>query len=121
VQTIVNYCRKFNQAPPFIALGFAAYLLFMKAVKQENGKYYGERKGVPYPIQDDKAAYFFEAWQLVQTQSEASVSGFVSKVLSDVSLWGTNLNELPGFAQAISTHLLAILQKGVKAVVQEVV
>ncbi|QHT70146.1 tagaturonate reductase [Rhodocytophaga rosea] len=119
VQTIVNYYQKFNQAPALISLGFAAYLLFMKAVKQENGKYIGERKGVPYPIQDDKAAYFFEAWQPVQSQDASSVSEFVSKVLADITLWGTNLNELPGFRQAIAEKLLAILNEGVKEVVQE--
>jgi tagaturonate reductase len=119
VQTIVNYYRKFNQVPRLIALGFAAYLLFMKAVKEENGKYFGERNGLLYPIQDEKAAYFYTAWQSVQIYSTNSIGEFISQVLADTSLWGTNLNNLPGFAQAIAIQLSAMLQKGVKAVVEQ--
>jgi tagaturonate reductase len=94
-------------------------LLFMKAVKEENGKYFGERNGLLYPIQDEKAAYFYTAWQSVQIYSTNSIGEFISQVLADTSLWGTNLNNLPGFAQAIAIQLSAMLQKGVKAVVEQ--
>ena len=55
---------KNNDSPPeLFALGFAAYLYFMKAVKETNGKFYGELNGKHYPIQDDVAAIFMKRWE----------------------------------------------------------
>jgi tagaturonate reductase len=119
VQTILNYYQKFNKAPRLFALGFAAYLLFMKVVKEENGKYHGERNGNLYPVNDDFAAYFYKAWQGVDTGNKESIQAFVQVVLSDTSLWGNDLSALAGFADAISQNLSAMLERGVKAVVQE--
>jgi tagaturonate reductase len=119
VQTILNYYQKFNKIPRLFALGFAAYLLFMKVVKEENGKYYGERKGKPYPVNDDFAAFFYKAWQNIDTGKEEKIQEFVKNVLSDIELWGTDLSNLQGFTQAVSHNLWAMLQQGVKAVVQK--
>jgi tagaturonate reductase len=119
VQTILNYYDRFNKVPGLFALGFAAYLLFMKAVKEENGKYYGERSGKPYLINDDFAAYFYKAWQGINITKAKSIQGFVTSVLSDTALWGTDLSKLKGFAETVSQHLVAMAKKGVKAVVEE--
>jgi tagaturonate reductase len=119
VQTILNYYQKFNKIPRLFALGFAAYLLFMKVVKEENGKYYGERKGKPYPVNDDFAAFFYKAWQSIDTGKEEKIQEFVKNILSDIELWETDLSNLQGFTQAVSQNLWAMLQQGVKAVVQK--
>jgi tagaturonate reductase len=119
VQTILNYYDRFNKVPRLFALGFAAYLLFMKAVREENGKYFGERSGKPYPINDDFAAYFYTAWQGIDISKAKSIQGLTKSVLSDTSLWGTDLSQLKGFTEAVSQHLWAMSQHGVKAVVEE--
>jgi tagaturonate reductase len=119
VQTILHYYQKYNKVPKLFALGFAAYLLFMKVVKEENGKYYGERDGKSYPVNDDFAPYFYKAWQGIDTSKPKSIQSFVNKVLSDNTLWATDLSILEGFAGAVSKNLSAMAQKGVKAVVQE--
>lgn len=119
VQTLLNYEQKFNKVPGYFALGFAAYLLLMKAVKEENGKYYGERNGKLYPINDDFAAYFYNAWQQADTEQSESIHSFVTRVLADTTLWGTDLNALTGFSKTVTTHLHQILKNGVKEVVQE--
>jgi tagaturonate reductase len=118
VQTLVNYHQKYGKVPRLFALGFAAYLLFMKAVKEENGKYSGERNGTSYPINDDFAAYFYKSWQDVDTSSKEAIQGFVKEVSADTSLWGTDLQSLPGFADTVSDYLYTMLQRGVKSVVQ---
>ena len=67
VPTLLHYYKNVTASrvrqedvPVHFALGFAAYLLFMKAVKCEKEVYYGELNGHFYPIQDDKVAYFNE-------------------------------------------------------------
>lgn len=99
IPLILNYYKEFDTTPQYLARGFAAYLLFMKAVKEENGKYYGQREGEFYEIQCDSAAYFYGVWQ------NAKPREVVKTVLSNVDLWGTDLTKLHGFAENVETHL----------------
>jgi tagaturonate reductase len=116
VQTLLNYYRKFNHAPKHFTLGFAAYLLFMKGEKEENGKYYGLRNETHYHINDDFASYFFSAWQKADIQSQASMHEFVRTVLSDTGVWGTDLSTLPDFGKTVADILFELIQEGVKQV-----
>lgn len=103
-----QYYKNSNNVPDAIALGFAAWILFMRATKQENGKYYGEREGVPYLINDDQAAYFYEQWR------QHGEAGIVAAVLGDQSFWGIDLTTLPGFSAAVSKNLANMLTYGVR-------
>ncbi|GAB3562203.1 tagaturonate reductase [Spirosoma luteolum] len=120
VATIQRYYAQFDKVPTLTALGFAAYLLFMRATHEENGQFMGEIT-VPgggvlsYPIRDDKAGYFYGDWKTVKNNSLDTVQTFVKSVLSDVSLWQTDLSALPGFADAIATDLHQMLTDGVEA------
>jgi tagaturonate reductase len=58
IPILVRYYELYDAAPKNFALGFAAYILFMKAVKKEGEKYYGERNSVLYPINDEKGGIF---------------------------------------------------------------
>jgi tagaturonate reductase len=109
VPTLLNHYRKHQSAPPRFALGFAAYLLFMRAVQAEDGKYFGRRDGQLYPISDQFAAYFHEKWG---TFREAEAETFVAGILSDADLWGTDLSQLPGFGKVVAGHLLNLLRHG---------
>ncbi|MXN90842.1 tagaturonate reductase [Flavobacterium sp. Sd200] len=95
-----------SEAPQYMATGFAAYLLFMKAVKKDGDVYYGERNGELYEIKDDSAAYFYEAWQNNEANNVAQA------VLEDVSLWDTDLTQLPGFLEAVKAQLSGIINNG---------
>lgn len=103
VPVLLKYFADHKKAPQHIALGFAAYLLFMKAVKKEGDGYRGELKGKFYPINDDKAVYFFEQWKKYEADE------LVQQVLSDTSLWGNDLSALPLFVQTVQTNLKALL------------
>jgi len=114
IPVLFQYYKSFNTIPEHISLGFAAYLLFMKAVKKEGDTYYGEFNGKPYPIKDDKAAYFFKKWQ--ETKSTA----IAATVLHDTFLWGGNdLSVLPGFAESVQEKLNDILINGIAAVIKD--
>lgn len=116
VATIQRYYAQFNAVPTRMALGFAAYLLFMKAVREENGQFFGEigvGKGVvTYPIRDERAAYFYGDWKTVKTTKPDTISTFVASVLSDLTLWQADLSTLPGFADAVANNLRALLADG---------
>ncbi len=109
VPTLLNHYRRHRAAPPYFALGFAAYLLFMRAVQAEEGKYFGRRDGQLYPITDQFAPYFHEKWETFQ---EGEAETFVNGILADTGLWGTDLSQLPGFAPAVTEHLLNLLRHG---------
>ncbi len=95
VPLLVNYYQEFGKAPELFAMGFAAYLQFMHAVKEENGKYFGDSNGELYPINCDYAGYFYEAWKDFD----------LKKILADTSLWGADLSALPGFDQAVQKYV----------------
>ncbi|SFH42860.1 tagaturonate reductase [Pedobacter insulae] len=101
---IANYYDIYNKVPAHIALGFAAYLVFMKANHKEDGKYYGSLNGKTYLINDDSAAYFH------QQQKE----NYVTNVLSDSGFWKLDLAALPGFMETVNEKYNEILNNGME-------
>jgi tagaturonate reductase len=93
IPVLLRHYQLHDTPPPYFALGFAAYLLFMR--------------GGSHPVNDDKAAYFAELWQKPQ--------GIVNTVLKDKSLWGADLTILPGFAEAVKNNLDTLINKGTAA------
>ena len=88
-----------DSAPIHMATGFAGFLLYMKVVKKENGKYYGNRNGQFYEIKDDSAEYFSEVWSSNSPDKVAEI------VMQNEELWGTDLTKLPGFLQTVQEQL----------------
>ena len=113
VPLLLEHYRRNLYVPEYMAMGFAAYILFMKCEPSENGKYYGENKGVIYPVQDDQAAYFHQQWQ------SDSLNELVINILANANLWGEDLNSLPGFAFAVTNYMESFIQKGVIATIKE--
>lgn len=109
IPVLLKYFALNNEVPQAMALGFAAYLLFMQGVKKEESRIFGQLNGKLYWIQDDQANYFFEIWQ------QASPEELVFEVLKNTQLWGTDLTLLPGFAATVSQYLIQLQTIGVKA------
>ena len=97
-----------------LVLGFAATLLFLKPAKTENGRFQGQRKDGFYDITDDNAAIFAAHWGPVKKQDWSELSAMVHNICADGRLWETDLNNIPGFADAVTDHLAGMLQTGVK-------
>ena len=125
VATIQRYYAQFNAVPTRMALGFATYLLFMKAVREDKGQFFGEisvGKGVvTYPIRDERAAYFYGDWKVVKPKDAATISTFVKSVLSDLTLWQADLSTLPGFTDAVADYLRALLADGAGKTLEKLV
>jgi len=92
IPVLLQHYKQHDGPPPLFALGFAAYLLFMR--------------GGDYKVNDDKAALFAGLWK------ENAPAELVDKVLSDVSLWDTDLSRLPGLAAAVCKNLDALITEG---------
>jgi len=108
---LFKYYERFDTYPDYMALGFAAFLLFMKS-ELENGSYAGAINGAAYSIQDDQSAYFSSTWK------ESGPEEMVIKVLANESLWGRNLALLPGFAEAVTQHLQSLVKSGAKQTIR---
>lgn len=109
VPTLLHYYRQLNVTPRYVTIGFAAYLLFMRATHQQDDTWYGERNGETYPIYDDQASYFAGLWARLTPQE------LTTTVLQNTSLWGQDLTQLPGFAAAVASHLAQLVESGVRA------
>jgi tagaturonate reductase len=96
---ITEHYNRFNNVPQYMAIGFAAYILFMKAVKETEGKYYGNRNNENYLIQDEWANYYFEIWK------NNSADEVVKMSLNNENIWGCDVNKFDGFANAVTKYL----------------
>jgi tagaturonate reductase len=98
---LLRHYQQQDMPPAHIALGFAAYLLFMRPSA--------------HPIHDDKAAYYADLWQKYPAPEVATCS------LKDRSLWGADLSQLPGFEGAVRLNLDDLINKGTAATLAQVV
>src|SRR5699024_7108538 len=98
VPLIVNYSKKFRAVPKAMAKGLAAYILFMRSEKQQDGTFVGTRKKENYPITDDLAGKLYDLWN--QDPNDP-----VEAILSDISLWGTDLTEVNGLVNSVRKHV----------------
>jgi tagaturonate reductase len=110
IPVLLHYFSLYKSIPENMVTGFAAYICFMKAVKEEKGTYFGRMNGSYYPIQDDKAYYLYDKWQTIKPSLMAN------SVLRDVTLWGYDLAALPGFANAVQEKVNEISELGMAAV-----
>jgi len=99
VPLILNYYAKTGKVPSYMSAGFAAYILFLKPVEIEDDVYYGKIHDRKYRIDDGSAPLLYNLW------NNFSADAIVNKVLSDVSLWDTDLTKMMGFAAMVQYFL----------------
>jgi tagaturonate reductase len=115
VPILLRHYNKKENVPSHIALGFAAYLLFMKSSQNNKLEYKGFANNTTYLIQDDEAGFIADKWH------DNDIERVVDTVLSDSSFWGTDLFVLNGFAQAIKSNLRSLLKNGVVPTIKRVI
>jgi tagaturonate reductase len=107
VPLLLRHYELYNYPPLYMATGFAGFLLYMKSIKKEGNRYFGERNGIPYEIKDDSAEYFYNAWK------NNSPDKLAEEVLHNEELWDTDLSKLPGFLQCVQEQLQEMTDTGV--------
>ena len=110
VPTLQDFYRqhKGRKVPRRIALGFAAWLRFMRGTRSEEGSVYGNMHDADYLINDSQAARFMDWWP----NDDRHLDAFVQSVLSSEELWDCDLTKLPGFAKAVGQALRVLLKEG---------
>jgi tagaturonate reductase len=113
--SVLEYQRRTGALPQRLCFALAALIAFYRGRAFKDGVLVGERRGEEYRIADDRAVqdFFFGVWQ--DYASPADARTLVSKVLANASVWGQDLNAVPGITDAIAGYLTAILDKGVAA------
>ncbi len=109
---LLNHYKNSTVVPRFMALGFAAFIRFMK-VNKFDGKFAGDINENKYMVTDSQAEHFYEAW----TNPDSSM--VVKYILGNIELWDTDLTQLPGFETAVVGFLNGIEDKGVLKLLQD--
>jgi len=110
IPLLLNHYKSHSVVPEHIALGFAAFIRFMKCKKSDDGKYIGTNHGIDYVITDSQADIFCEAWQKDDLHDVAYT------LLSNTILWDADLCSLPGFKEAVLKHLQQVVAVGTKQI-----
>jgi len=107
IPLLQKHYELYDTVPLHMTAGFAGFFLYMRAIKKENGKYFGMRNDRLYEIKDDSAEYFFQAWENNGSDKVAEI------VMQNEELWGTDLTKFPGFLQSIQEYLKEFSSNGV--------
>lgn len=113
IPVLEKHYSRHKAPPPLFALGFAAYLFFMKGVSHSGNKFYGVFNGQSYPIQDDQAAIFYERWATLSPED------LVHAVLQDEAFWGINLLAFPGFEEEVAGQLKKLISLGMHKALED--
>jgi tagaturonate reductase len=110
VPILLQHYNRNETVPQLMALGFAAYILFMNCSKMGE-KFVGSARGIEYAIQDDHAGWFAE-------RNDISGDELVHAVLSDTQFWEHDLKRLPGFAEAVADNYKQLSSGEVKQAIK---
>ena len=107
IPSIVDFSSKEGRVPELIAFGFAAFLLFLR------GDLQNERKaaGLAIPV-DELSSKVRDLWMENGNHASAAIA---RDACADADLWGADLLAIPGFEDAVATHLAKMSDVGVRA------
>ncbi len=114
IPLLMNYYKITGKIPELFALGFSAYLFFMKADKKIKNGYYGTYNGQPYLIDDNMAEKYYDLW------SKLPVDALLHEILTDETTWGEDLSGLAGLQDSVVDKLNSIINVGMKATLKKI-
>ncbi len=121
-ETFKRYYEKMGTVPPLMSLGFAAYLLFSKVEKEENGQYFGRyTEGSDfYLVTDDKAAILQKKWAKIEgSTNKKRLLELVDSIVSDPNLFDETLKNIPHFIETVAECLFDLMNNGVRNTVEK--
>ncbi len=99
-----EHYRLSSHAPDNIAKGFAAYLFIMSKVVKANEEYYLVYKSERHLLKDEKINLVVDKWAGNPASDKASA------ILGSSEIWGEDLSQLPGYSQAVQSHLSRLIK-----------
>ena len=116
-ETFARYYAQTGRVPPLMSLGFAAYLLFSRVDKEENGQFFGQHTegSVFYQITDDKAAILKKKWAKTEGSTDKKrLLELVDNIISDPNLFDETFKNVPNFIETVADCLFDLMNNGVK-------
>jgi tagaturonate reductase len=107
--SLERYYQHYRKLPVAMVSGFAWYLLFMKSIRKEGNKFIAGRNGDEYVVNDRAADFYYYLWQNLEENGDWY--RFALQVCKNEALWGKDLSQLPGFAEAVTEQLQLINTK----------
>ena len=107
IPSITSFAQRFGAVPQSLAFGFAAYIEFMRLRSPQCGT-----AAWAHAPADESTDRVLELLSARDGLSEPDVAQAVASVVSDTTLWGTDLSRIPGFADAVTGHLSRIREVG---------
>ncbi len=118
--SLSDYLQQTGRLPPALAFSLAALIHFYRGTSTGTSELCGKRGDDEYPIRDEPATLkcFEKAWDA--HRKTGSTYDLVATILSQQSLWASDLSKLPGLTDAVSGGLEAILRHGTRGTVQAI-
>ena len=103
--SLLDHLKSRGQLPPALTFSLAALIHFYRGAAGSPRELTGTRNGMSYAIRDDQDVLrcFETAWR--KFDQDRDVRALTETILANESLWGMNLVTLPGFADAVASHL----------------
>ena len=103
--SVLEYIKRKDELPTNLLFSLASLIAFYK----------GDRNGTPIALKDDQNIldFFTNIWN--ETNDYVQVA---QEVLSNTDFWGTDLTELDGLQEGVTTHLESILNNGMKTALE---
>ncbi len=112
---VKKYLDQHSDIPSHMALGLAAWILFMNTEKTADGYYIGQAGGKEYRVNDAQAPRFYELWKKYPTDE------LVDAVFSDKNIWQIDMPGLPRLAAAVKKCLEALSELGAMETMSRIV
>jgi tagaturonate reductase len=110
-----------GELPVRLTFALAALITFYRGTEIRDGVLIGDRGGEEYRVQDDRAILetFVRLWSGCDGRAEG-IRKLTEAVLQREDWWGKDLRQLPGTVQAVSGFVESILNRGIRATMQQV-
>ena len=113
--TLKRHLARTGKLPPLATFSLAALLHFYHGRLGADGKMIGTRRGIPYPISDNRDILEFFA-----AQEGRPVLDFVKDALAQTAFWGEDLASVPELAVEVANYLEYIRAEGMRRSLQAV-
>lgn len=120
--SLEQYVAAQGRVPAHLAFGLASLIAFYRGTEIRAAALIGRRNGKEYQIKDDLPILeaFAKHWQRFDG-SAAGIGELVDAVLRQQEWWGKDLHTIPGLAAAVTSDLASILDKGMKAALEQII
>lgn len=107
--SLLDYWNKYNVLPSHLTFSLAALAAFYHGKEIRDNALIAYRDKEEYTVIDDSQVLHF-----FQKHYDSPVPVFLEDLLSQTSFWGRNLNEIPGFLEAVTGNYLDIQELGMR-------